>query len=78
MQFSKEMKKLSIFYKEFTTFFQCFFQNILEFNSKLVKEHFHQFSDDFMNFSQNPPTFTIDQQKIAFFVKTAKNAIFGS
>jgi hypothetical protein len=32
-----------------------------------------------MNFSQKPlPTFTIDQQKIAFFVKTAKNAIFGS
>jgi hypothetical protein len=30
-----------------------------------------------MNFSQNPSTtFTIDQKKSAFFVKTAKNAIF--
>ena len=38
----------------FIAFFQCFFQSILEFYSKLVEEHFHQFLDDFMNFSQKP------------------------
>jgi len=52
------------------------FQNILELYSKLVEEHFHQFWNDFMNFSQKPSTFTIDRPKIPFFVKTAKNAIF--
>ena len=63
---------------QFTAFFQCFFQSILEFYSKLVEEHFYQFLDDFMNFSQKTPTFTIDRKKSAFFVKTAKNAIFAS
>ena len=56
----------------------CFFQSILEFYSEFVEEHFHQFLDDFMNFSQNPLTFTIDWEKSAYFVKTAKNAIFAT
>ena len=70
------MKNCEFFIRNLLPFFSVFSQNIMEFYSKLIKERFRQFLDNYMNFSQKPPTFSTTRSKTSFFEKIAKNAIF--